>query len=415
VIFKADSHITYTPAANYNGTDSFTYVISDGHGGTATGTVTVTITAVDDAPAATADEYAVAEDTTLTVAAPGVLANDSDVDGRPITAVLVQAPAHGTINLNANGSFVYVPAANYNGTDHFTYRANDGALSSAPTTVVIAVSAVNHAPTASDQSVTGQADAPIAIALSATDLDQDALTFRVIGAPVHGVLSGAAPNVVYTPVEGYRGADSFTFVANDGTVDSGAATVTIHLLSGDNRGPEAEDQWMFIDEDTPSDVLLAAGDPEGDPLTYRIVTPPMYGTLTGEAPNLVYTPGPNFNGWDYFTFVANDGMYDSNEATVNFWIWEVNDPPVAQDVAIEAAGDPVSGQVVATDAEGDWMYYELESMPEHGTVVFDAEGGTFTYMPEPGYTGYDHFTWVAYDWQTQSNVGTVEINPQLRP
>ena len=127
------------------------------------------------------------------------------------------------------------------------------------------------------------------------------------------------------------------------------------------------------------------------------------------------TPGADFNGWDYFTFVANDGVYDSNEATVNFWVWEVNDAPVAQDLQIAAGTDPVSGQVVAIDPEGDWMYYDVESLPEHGTVVFDAEGGIFTYTPQADYTGYDHFTWVAYDWQLQSNVATVEINPQLRP
>src|SRR5207247_782914 len=95
LIFEANTQVTYTPAANYNGIDSFTYVISDGHGGTSTGTVTVTITAVDDPPVAAGDEYAASEDATLTIAAPGVLANDSDVDGRPITAALVQEPAHG--------------------------------------------------------------------------------------------------------------------------------------------------------------------------------------------------------------------------------------------------------------------------------------------------------------------------------
>jgi Big-like domain-containing protein len=180
---------------------------------------------------------------------------------------------------------------------------------------------------------------------------------------------------------------------------------------------------MFIDEDTPTDVALLAGDPEGDPLTFTIVTPPSYGTLEGVSPNLRYRPGPDFNGWDYFTFTASDGTLESNEATVNFWIWEVNDAPVAQDVQIEAAQGvqmatsggltasdaTISGQLAVTDAEGDWLYYALESGPQNGTVTIDSESGAFTYTPGPNSTGSDRFTYIAYDWQTQSNVGTVEI------
>ena len=88
--------------------------------------MTITVTAVNDAPAAADDAYSTTEDTPLTVAAPGVLANDTDPDGDPLTAVLVTGPSHGTLTLNANGSFTYTPAANYNGPDSFTYRASDG-------------------------------------------------------------------------------------------------------------------------------------------------------------------------------------------------------------------------------------------------------------------------------------------------
>ena len=98
-------------------------------------TVTSTVTPVNDAPVAVADSYSTDEDTALTVAAPGVLANDTDVDGDPLTAVMVSDPAHGTLTLNADGSFVYTPAANYNGADSFTYKANDGTADSNVATV----------------------------------------------------------------------------------------------------------------------------------------------------------------------------------------------------------------------------------------------------------------------------------------
>ena len=413
----AGQQVTYTPAANYNGADTFTYVVTDGHGGSGTGTVNVTITAVNDAPVAGNDSYSTPEDAALTIAAPGVLANDTDVDSTTLTAALVSGPANGTLTFNANGSFSYTPNADFNGSDSFTYRANDGALNSQLATVTITVTPVNDAPSASDQSVAAHLDTPVAVGLTAWDVDGDPLTYRVTANVAHGVLTGTAPNLVYIPYAGFSGMDTFTFVANDGTVDSNVATVTIRIMSGMNRPPEAEDQWIFIDEDTPSDAPLLASDPdEGDTLTYTIVTQPSHGTLTGVAPNLVYTPDADFNGWDYFTFIASDGTFDSNEASVNFWIWEVNDPPVAHDLQVEAGDDqPVTAPLPVTDAENDWLYYEVESGPTNGTVTIDPESGAFTYTPASSTPAYDYFTYSAFDWQTQGNVATVEINPQLRP
>ena len=112
--------------------------------------MTITVTAVNDAPVAADDAYSTAEDTALTVAAPGVLGNDTDPDGDPLTAVLVSGPSHGTLTLNADGSFTYTPAANFNGTDSFTYRASDGTADSNLATVTITVTAVNDAPAATD-------------------------------------------------------------------------------------------------------------------------------------------------------------------------------------------------------------------------------------------------------------------------
>src|SRR5207249_1647107 len=131
----ADGGFVYTPAANYNGTDGFTYKVNDGQADSNTATVSLTVTAVNDPPVAANNAYTTAEDTPLTVWAPGVLGNDTDADGDPLAAVLVAGPSHGSLTLNADGSFSYTPAANYNGSDSFTYKANDGALASNTATV----------------------------------------------------------------------------------------------------------------------------------------------------------------------------------------------------------------------------------------------------------------------------------------
>src|SRR5207248_2173639 len=150
---------------------------SDGALGSKVATVTLTVTPVNDAPASNDDAYATDEDTPLTVAAPGVLGNDSDVDGDPLSAVLVDEPAHGTVVINANGTLTYTPAPNYNGSDAFTYMVSDGNGGSDTATVLVNIRPVNDAPVASGGSLTTPEDQPAGGTLSATDVDGDPLQF----------------------------------------------------------------------------------------------------------------------------------------------------------------------------------------------------------------------------------------------
>src|SRR5207249_3626361 len=198
--------------------------------------------------------------------------------GDALTAILVSSPAHGSVTLNANGSFTYTPAANYNGGDSFTYKANDGALNSNVATVSITVTAVNDAPGANAQSATTAEDTAKAITLTASDVDGDALTYSIVSGPTHGALSGTAPNVTYTPAANYNGPDSFTFKANDGTVDSAAATISI-TVTAVNDAPVANAQSVTTAEDTAKAITLTASDVDGDALTYSIAPGPTHRTL----------------------------------------------------------------------------------------------------------------------------------------
>jgi VCBS repeat-containing protein len=149
VVLNSDGGFTYVPDANFNGTDSFGYAASDGLD-SSTAAVTIMVHAVNDAPTAVDDSYSLDQDTSLTVTAPGVLANDADVDGDAITAVLNAAPSHGNLTLNPDGSFTYTPFPGFYGQDSFTYHANDSSLNSDAAAVTLTVNFVNAPPVCSD-------------------------------------------------------------------------------------------------------------------------------------------------------------------------------------------------------------------------------------------------------------------------
>ncbi|MEE8331648.1 MAG: tandem-95 repeat protein, partial [Acidimicrobiia bacterium] len=147
--------LEYTPPLDFNGVDTFDYVATDGRGEFAPVTVTITVTAVNDAPVAVADSYAVAEDTLLALAAPAILGNDTDVDLDPLTATLATPPLHGLVVVNLDGSFSYTPYLDFNGDDAFTYTANDGAGGWDTATVTLTVTPVNDTPVANDDGGVG--------------------------------------------------------------------------------------------------------------------------------------------------------------------------------------------------------------------------------------------------------------------
>src|SRR5207253_7573419 len=237
-------------------------------------TVSLTITAVNDAPVAADQAVTTAEDT-----AKAIVLTASDVEGDPLTYAIVAGPAHGTLSGTAP-TVTYTPAANYNGPDSFTYKANDGTLNSNVATVTLTVTPVNDAPVPTAQSVTTNQDTAKAMTLTATDVDGDTLTYAVVTAPTHGTLSGVAPNLTYTPAAGYNGPDSFTFKANDGTVDSAAATVRLTVVHV-NHAPVADCQAATTAEDTAKAIVLTATDADGDTLTFSIVAGPLHGALSG--------------------------------------------------------------------------------------------------------------------------------------
>ena|GEM_PF-1142958 len=414
VQLQNDGSFTYTPAANFHGEDSFVFKANDGQADSNEATVTITVNPLNDAPVAVDDAYTTAKNTALTIAAPGVLQNDSDVDSTVLTAAVTTQPAHGTLALNANGGFVYTPANGFTGTDTFTYRASDGTLQSNIATVTITVEATNAPPTAQNGSVTTPEDTPVAVTLQASDPDGDTLSYQIVTSPQHGALSGTGAQLTYTPHADYHGEDSFVFKANDGQADSNQATVTI-TLTPVNDAPYAQDNAYTVAEDTALQGQVVATDAENQPLSFSVVTGPQHGMLILNADgSFTYTPTTNYTGSDNFVFKANDGQADSNHATVSITITPANDAPVAQndsyttneDVPLVVVASGVLGN--DSDPDGDALSAVLVAGPTKGTLTLNANG-SFTYIPQANYHGSDSFTYRASDGTAQSNVATVSI------
>ena len=379
--------------------------------------------AANDPPVANNDSYSTAENTQLNVGAPGVLGNDNDPDQDQLTAQMVSGPSSGTANLNTDGSFTYDPDPGFNGQDLFTYRANDGQANSNVATVTITVDSTNSPPVADDQDVSTDQESQLDITLTASD-DEDppgSLDFYISSLPLHGGLSGnsgsSSSMLKYMPEPGFSGLDSFSFIvrdtagafSNEATVD-----ITVNASPPGNNPPSANNQNVETGEDTSKDITLTATDPDADPLTYQLTSLPQHGSLSGALPDLTYIPDDDYNGLDSFTFKANDGTEDSNEATISITVNAVNDDPDAvNDSDTTTQETPVIISVLDndTDVDGDTpTVSSADTQSENGGTVTDNQDGTLTYTPPPGFTGDDTFSYEIIDGNGGFDSATVTVS-----
>ena len=422
---------TYTPDADYNGADTFEVLVSDGHGGTDTATIGVTVTPVNDAPVASNDSYSTSEDTTLVIPASGVLGNDTDVDGDVLSSAVLTGPAHGSLTLNADGAFTYTPDANYNGADSFTYTVSDGKGGTDTATVTITVTSVNDAPVAANDSFTTAEDTTsgaISLLPNDTDVDGDTLTIQSIAgttltsgiaqsiAVTHGTVEVSAAGVVtFSPDAGYNGPVSFDYVVSDGHGATDTATVT-GTVSSVNDAPVATDGTITTPEDTPISDTVPATDVDGDSLTYAVATPPAHGTLTLDPStgDYIYTPDADYNGADTFEVLVSDGHGGTDTATIGVTVTPVNDAPVASNDSYSTSEDtalviPASGILGNdTDVDGDALSSAILTGPAHGSLTLNADGA-FTYTPDANYNGADTFTYTVSDGHGGTDTATVTI------
>ena len=415
---NADGSIRYAPRANFSGTDTFTYQVSDGNTLSNLATVTLNVAAVNDLPQPQPDLAQTAEDTAISF---DVRNNDVDADGDVLTVQIVVSPAHGSVAVNADGTVTYTPAANYFGADSFSYLAADGAVgpfNNPPVPVSITVTPVNDAPVARADNALVDEDSSVGFDLRANDSDVEGAVLGTLidAGPLNGTLvKNADGSFTYTPNANFNGSDRIVYRATDGDADSAAAEMLITVRSV-NDAPTAADAVVTLAEDS-ARVLVAAdfgfadaadapsntstNTPANTLLELLITRLPAQGRLqlTGvdiNAPRAVsaadinagllrFVPAADANGTAYANMgfrvrdnggVAAGGVDTSlAESTVIFGVLPVNDAPKIRpldDVRV-GEGEIVTLTMAVTDIDsGPPFAFAIEQGPAGATI--DANG-----------------------------------------
>lgn len=403
VSVAANGAFTYTPTSNYNGTDRFTYTVSDGRGAVTVGEVILSILAVNDAPVAAGDAYATTQGKSLDVTAgSGLLANDRDIDGDVLRVVGFDAYSvnGGTVSAAQDGAFRYTPAAGYSGIDRFTYRVGDGSATS-QATVTIEV-ATNRAPVARADAFVFSEDLPASVAAASgllvndTDPDGDALT--VTGFDARSAAGGtvsvtAAGAFTYSPARNFNGTDRFGYLVSDGRGGVASAEVALSVLPV-NDAPVAVADLYTVAQGTTLAVAAGTGvlsndsDVDGDVL--RVTRADALSQRGGSVSvsqdgAFQYTPAPGFSGVDRFGYRAGDGTAAA-------------DGVVTIDVRSSSSPYARFEQILSQLPEGEWARLNANRLLD--VAVPDAQRNFEMRWGSP--SSIIH-AWGAATWDTDNN------------
>ncbi|WP_318514143.1 retention module-containing protein, partial [Photobacterium leiognathi] len=457
IVIADDGNMTFVPRDNYHGDVTVPYTITDGDK-TATSTVTIHVTPVNDAPVANPDSFTTGEDTPITV---DLIKNDHDIDGDKLTVKEINGtpvtPGHeqtivvdnGKIVIADDGNMTFVPRDNYHGDVTVPYTITDGDKT-ATSTVTIHVTPVNDAPVANPDSFTTDEDTSITVDLikNDSDVDGDKLTVKDInGTPLTGseqtvvvdngkIVIAHDGGMTFIPSDNYHGDVTVPYTITDGD-KTATSTVTIHVTPV-NDAPVANPDSFTTDEDTSITVDLTKNDSDvdGDKLTVKDIN----GTpLTGSEQTVVvdsgkiviahdggmtFVPSDNYHGDVTVPYTITDGDKTAT-STVTIHVTPVNDAPVANPdsfVTDEDTSITVNLTKNDSDVDGDKLTVkEINGTPLTGgeqTVVVDngkiviADDGGMTFIPSDNYHGDVTVPYTITDGdKTATSTVTIHVTP----
>ncbi len=404
---------TFTPTADWNGSENLTFTATDPSGESVSQTVNFTVAPVADI---VADKATVVEDTPTIIK---VLGNDTfEGDDKVVSLDTNNGPANGTVSVNPDGSVTYTPNDNYHGTDSFTYIVTSGGVSES-TTVNVDVTPVNDAPVAKDDTAVTDEDTPVTIDVlpNDTDIDGDKLSIDSASVPSdQGTVEIVDGKLVFTPAENFHGDAEITYTVTDGSLtDQATVNVTVNAVN-DTPMVESNIADQTLAEDfTPYSIDLNTAFSDVDnadgELTFSVSgnSNIQVAIVNGIA---TFTPTADWNGSENLTFTATDPSGESVSQTVNFTVAPVAD--IVADKATVVEDTPTVIKVLENDTfEGDDKVVSLDTNhgPANGTVSVNPDGSV-TYTPNDNYHGTDSFTYIVTSGGvSESTTVNVDVTP----
>jgi VCBS repeat-containing protein len=409
VTVNADGAFTYQHDGSENFSDAFTFEVTDAAGATSRSSVSITVNPVNDAPVAQSGTAIVDEGGTVSGRVTGI---DPDA-GDSLAYALVGDASHGSVMVNADGTFTYQHDGSENFTDAFTFEVTDATGATSRSSVSITVNPVNDAPVA--QSGTAIMDEGGTVNGRVTGIDPDAgdsLTYALVGGASHGSVTVNADGTFSYEHDGSENfSDAFTFEVTDaaGATSRSSVSITVNPM---NDAPVAQAGTATVAEGGTVTAHVTATDADvGDSLTYALIGGATHGSVTVNADgtfSYVHDGSENFT--DTFTFQVTDTAGATSRSSVSITVNPVNDAPVAQSgsAAVDEGGT-VTGRATATDADvGDTLTYALVGAASHGTATLNPDG-IFTYRHDGTETTTDAFTFEVTDAAGATSQATVRI------
>ena len=422
----SNGELIYIPDDGFFGQDSFTYVISDGSGGSDEATVSITVKRptdnghVNSAPVAKDDHASTACRTPVTLT---LLDNDTDADNDILEILKVSGVDNGIVEIVGINKIIFTPTA-CGLSETFTYTVADGNGGTDTATVTINVAGEttqNVAPDAVDDSVSTDMGSPVTIDVlqNDRDADNDDLSIKTFSQPANGMVIIANNKLVYKPNDKFMGTDKFTYTISDGNGHTAVANVTVTV--GDT-GCTADCTVAKPDKVTTTEGVAVQINPlandSGSGLKIGDIDDPAHGTVTRVGNSIKYTPVAGFTGTDSFWYQIIDasGYKDSAEITV---IVTSNGtgggkenvaPTAVNDTATTVQGEAIDVNVLENDFDGDGDALTIESYTQaaHGTVSV-AGNGSLRYSPRSAYSGGDSFEYTIVDGKGHSATATVSL------
>ncbi|WP_228733021.1 tandem-95 repeat protein [Pseudoalteromonas ostreae] len=404
----ATGAVIYTANADYFGGDSFTYTVKDSNGAVSNlATVTMTVDPVNDAPLGVPQSLILAEDNSVLITLVGL-----DIENDDLSYRLDEGTLHGSLVQQSNDSWLYTPNANYNGSDGFSFVVNDGQLDSTSTQVSLVITAVNDAPIVSVQTSVTDEDTPVVINLIGSDVDGDTLRYIIASQPAHGTAIISGEQVTYQGNANYFGDDQFSYIANDGLLDSAPSTVSVTINSINDLPVITGVPSLAVNENDLYSFVPLATDNDGDNLSFSIENKPSWlsfdtttGQLSGRPSNA------DVGSYADITMSVTDGVASQSLTPFTLTVVNVNDAPtISGSPATSIAQDTgYSFTPIVSDIDNTSLSLTIANKPSWAT--FDSTSGTLSGIPTRDDVGlYSNILITVSDGQLSSTLNSFSID-----